>query len=239
MHVVPDVLPSIDPSVSTSLVFTNSESGRQQKHQHGDFVLSTVSEQPPSITIQPYDKGERLVTIAVVNPDVPNVEKDSFDSRCHFLASNILISPTETSVDLGNLDEESQVIIPWLPPYAQKGAPYQRLCLFVLEQHPPSIAAPPPGPNTKTTDGSPRYARLDLAHLRFRNRYTHREDFSLRSFVSKHEYKPVGVDLFRAQWDEGTAEVMERAGLVGADVEFKRKKIEPLPYKRLKGERFR
>jgi len=29
-------------------------------------------------------------------------------------------------------------------------------------------------------------------------------------------------------WDEGTAGVMERAGIEGADIEFKRKKVIPL-----------
>jgi large subunit ribosomal protein L35 len=92
MNAVPDVLPSIDPSVSTILRF-----GRK-KVPHGDFVLSRISEVAPNLTIQPYDAGERLVSIAIVNPDVPDVEKDGFEYRCHFLASNIRLSPTETEV---------------------------------------------------------------------------------------------------------------------------------------------
>lgn len=50
---------------------------------------------------------------------------------------------------------------------------------------------------------------------------------------------PFGVHLFRTQWDDGTAGVMQRAGIPGWDVEFKRKRIDPLPYKRLKEERYR
>jgi large subunit ribosomal protein L35 len=45
--------------------------------------------------------------------------------------------------------------------------------------------------------------------------------------------------LFRSRHDEGTAGVMQRAGIPGGDVEFKRKKIEPLPYKKLPGSRYR
>ena len=222
MNVTPDVLPHIDPSVSTVLTFRN------KKIPHGEFVLSALSEAPPSLDIQAYDKGERLVTVAVVNADVPNVEKDGFDTRCHFLASNIPISPTQTSVEISTLDLETQVILPWLPPYTQKGAPYQRLCIFILEQHPP---------DTSSTDTP--HGELDITQVKEKGRYTVRENFSLRSFLDKHGYKPVGVDLFRSQWDEGTAGVMERAGIVGADVEFRRKRVEPLPYKRLKEERFR
>jgi large subunit ribosomal protein L35 len=32
---------------------------------------------------------------------------------------------------------------------------------------------------------------------------------------------------------------MKRAGIIGHDIEFKRKRVEPLPYKRLKEERYR
>ena len=162
-----------------------------------------------------------------MNPDVPNVAKDGFDYRCHFLASNIPISPTQTFVDLGKLNDKDQIIIPWLPPYAQKGLPYQRMSVFVLQQPAPTDAI------------APSQEKLDVPTIQKAGRYTEREGFILRSFVNKYNLHPVGVDLFRTQYDEGTAEVMRRAGVVGWDVEFKRKRIEPLPYKRLKAERFR
>ena len=80
---------------------------------------------------------------------------------------------------------------------------------------------------------------LDTALIRANGRNTRREGFDLRGFVQNHGLKSVGVDLFRTVWDEGTAGVMRRAGIVGGDVEFKRKRVDPLPYKRLKGERYR
>lgn len=223
MNAVPDVLASIDPSISTHLRF-----GRK-KVQHGDFVLSTRSEHPPSLSAQVYDAGERFVSVAVVNPDVPDVESDGFSYRCHFLAANIKLSPTETEIDFASLDPEKQVLQNWLPAYAQKGLPYQRMCLFVMEQ-------PPSTTPSSLTDSE---GRLDVDKLRQDTRNTDREGFNLRRFVQVHKLKPVGADLFRTQWDEGTAGVMRRAGIVGGDVEFKRKRIEPLPYKRLNGERFR
>jgi len=45
--------------------------------------------------------------------------------------------------------------------------------------------------------------------------------------------------LFRTKWDEGTAGVMARAGIEGANVELKRVKVEPLPYKRRNPATFR
>lgn len=208
MNVVPDILPAIDPVVNVSLAFGS------RAVQAGEFVDSRVSEVPARLNIQPYDKGERYVTIAIVNPDVPDVEADAFGYRCHFLASNIKISPTQTSVALGKLDD-SQVILPWLPAYTQKGLKYSRMSVFVLEQK----------------EGQ----TLDAKNLASRNQP---DGFILRSFIDKHTLKPVGVNLFRSQYDEGTAGVMQRIGVPGHDVEFKRKKIEPLPYKKLPGSRY-
>lgn len=209
MNVVPDVLPAIDPSLSVDLSFGS------RAVQPGEFVDSRVSEIPAHLNIQPYNKGERYVSIAIVNPDVPNVAADGFGYRCHFLASNIKISPTQTSISLNKLDD-SQLILPWLPAYTQKGLKYSRMSIFILEHQ----------------DGQ----LLDAKKLS--QRYN-RDGFILRSFVDRHVLSPVGVNLFRSKFDEGTAGVMQRAGIPGHDVEFKRMKIEPLPYKKLPGSRYR
>ena len=297
MNVVPDVLPAIDPKASVNLSFRGS------KVPHGDFVFASNSEKPPTLRIQSYEKGTKLVTIAVVTPDVPNVKKDGYDYRCHFLAANVMISPTRTNVDLGSLSKKASVIQDWLPPYSQKGAPYQRLAVVVLEQPSrvpePEVAAVDEGtdgksggiqtkpadtaavepsiiqegtPETATTESTiaksvgsveetsskqsntlfsvptttastitaaPHPARLPIAAIKSDSRYTKRQNFILLSFATKYRLKAIGVDLFRTQWDETTADVMQRNGIVGHDIEFKRKRVDPLPYQRLKGERFR
>lgn len=260
MNVVPDVLPAIDPTVSTRLSFGTS------KVQHGDHVLAAISEKPPQLDIQLYEKGPKLVTIAVVTPDVPNVKKDGFDYRCHFLAANVMITPAQPTVNLAALDT-SNVIHKWTPPYSQKGAPYQRLAVFILEQ-PSSIPSSGTG-GDKTPAGDalreasssdrstpasspfvdshlatndpnePAPERLDISAIKRDPRYSSRQNFILRSFATKYRLKPIGVDLFRTLWDETTADVMRRNGIVGHDVEFKRKRVDPLPYKRLKSERYR
>jgi large subunit ribosomal protein L35 len=230
MNVIPDILDALDPVVSTQLMF-----GRR-KVPHGEIVDSRVSEIAPFLNIQPYDQGERLYTIAVIDPDVPNVEKDGYDFRCHYLASNIRISPTETMVRLGDLSEETQIILPWLAPYSQKGLPYQRLAVVILEQTPRE-------PTAEAATG-PRSQEIDVAKIKATKsgttaRYTKRDGFILKSFATTQKLTPVGADLFRTVYDEGTAGVMERAGIVGGNVEFKRMRVEPLPYKRLKGSRYR
>lgn len=208
MHIVPDILPHLDPVVEVKLAF-----GRRNVHP-GDFVDSRVSEIPARLRVQVFDQGERLISILVVDPDIPNEDKDGFDYRCHFLALNIPISPSNTSVPLSQLGP--QTVLSWLPPTAQKGAPYHRLAVFVL-QHRDNQA-------------------LDLDAVRQKVR---REQFNLRSFNHRYGLTPVGAHMFRSQWDEGTAGVMARAGLPGAEIEWHRKKVEKLPYKKKDGARYR
>ncbi|QIW94985.1 hypothetical protein AMS68_000503 [Peltaster fructicola] len=227
MNVVPDVLPEVDPVWSTEMSF----GGR--KVNHGEIVNCGITEQPSRIKIQPFDQGTRLVTIAVVNPDVPNVAKDAFDFRCHFLAANIPVSPTSTGIDLARLDPDTQVLQSWLPPYAQNGLGYQRLAVCVFEQPPQADSASP------DADTSTRSQTLDVAAIKSAGKDTKRDNWTARALVSRHRLRPMAIDLFRTQYDNNTEAVMKRAGIVGGDVEFKRKRIDPLPYKRMSSRRYR
>lgn len=210
MHVVPDVLPHLDPIADVGMAF-----GRRAVLP-GEFIDSRVSEMPPRLHVQIFEKGEALVSIVVLDSDVPNVEKDGFDYRCHFLAANIPLSPTITSLPFAQFDKDAQIVLPWLAPHAQKGSPYHRLSVFVLQQ--------------------PQGKVLDVDAMRAREK---REGFNLRSFNDRHLVKAIGVNLFRTIWDEGTEGVMQRAGLEGADIELRRKKPEALPYKKKDGARYR
>jgi large subunit ribosomal protein L35 len=212
MNVVPDLLPQLDVTADIDLGF-----GRLNV-QHGAFVDSSVSEQLPHLTVQVFDRGERNVTVAVVDADVPNLDTDGFDYRCHYLATNIPLSPTKSKIILKTVPE-SHVISPWMPPHAQKGAPYHRLTVFILEQ--------------------PEGKLLDVAKIR--ERHSERQGFNLQAFMGRHRVKPITAALFRSVWDDNTKAVMERNGLEGADVEFRHKKPEKLPwkYKVKDGERYR
>lgn len=202
MAVVPDVLSHLDPTADVRMGF------RRRNVQPGDFVDSRISEIPPKFRVQVFDKGERLISVAVVDPDVPDLERDSFYHRCHYFAANIPISPSSTSVPLSRLSKESQEMLPWLPPHAHLGSPYHRLVVIILQQ--------------------PAGQVLDTASLREK---IQRDGFNLRSYQQRLSLKPIGAFLFRTQWDEGTADVMQRAGLPGADLHFKRKRVEPLKKK--------
>lgn len=218
MSVIPDVLPHIDPVASVQLTF-----GRR-KVQPGQIIPSVRTETPPTVDIQVFDKGERMVTIVAIDLDVPNVEKNGFDYRCHGIWVNVPIHPTRPIVQLEQLSKE-QTIMPWLPPFSQKGSPYHRISIFVFQQ----------------AEGRPL---LEIALLAERFQ---RDGFLLRSFIArcgidqKNQLKPVGITMFRTQWDEGTEKVMKRHGIPGWDIEFKKEKISKLPHIITKkdGSRFR
>lgn len=217
MSVVPDVLPSLDMTVDMELSFGKTPV------QPGAKVDSLISEQRPRITIQPFDKGTKLMTIAVIDADVPNLETDSFEQRTHFLAVNVPISATETRLRLakytieGLEDTKQQLIQDWTPPTAQKGAPYHRLCIVAMEQH--------------------ENAPIDIAKAKADAMQT----WSVRRMMSRLRLKPVGAYLFRTEWDEHMDALMRRMGMQGADLHFKRKRVNPLPYKKKPsdGEKYR
>ncbi|KAF5670826.1 ribosomal protein 35 [Fusarium denticulatum] len=192
-NIVPDVLPKLEPTADVQLYF------RKLKIPPGQIVDSVVSENAPRLRVQVFDKGERLVSVVVLDSDVPNPDSDTFNKRCHFLAANIPISPTETSLPLSRIKGEDQLALPWLPAFSQKGAPYHRLGIYLLEQQPGK--------------------KIDVAKLK--ELYSQRDGFSLKSFRDKFSTTPFGFNMFRSVWDENTAAVMARHNIPGSDVEFR------------------
>ncbi|PYH43825.1 mitochondrial 54S ribosomal protein mL38 [Aspergillus saccharolyticus JOP 1030-1] len=211
MKVVPDVVPHCDPILDTKLYFA------RRQIQPGEFVDSKASFEAPKLDVQMFEGGEKLVTIAVVDPDVPNVEKDGFDFNMHYMAVNVPISAINTKVDLAQLSTESQVIFPWAPPVAQKGSPYHRLSLIIFEQR----------------DSQP----LDFAAIKAQE--TTRENLLARTLETRYKLKPIGAFLFRTQWDDSMYEVMKTIGYPDAEIELRRKRDEKLPYKRRNTARMR
>jgi large subunit ribosomal protein L35 len=195
LGIVPDALPYFEPTAEVKLAF------RSRKVQPGEYVDSRISEVPCRLNVQVFDKGERLVTVVVMDNDVPLAELDTFGTRCHFIAANLPLSPIDDSLPLTKRDPETQVALPWLSPYAQKGSPYHRYTVWVLQQDPEK--------------------KVDVKELK----ELERDNFDMRWFVGKFSVKPIGMAVFRSTWDEGTAGVMEKNGVEGADIEFKRKRV--------------
>lgn len=209
-HIVPDVLSRFDPKMDVQLSFHG------YKVTPGETVDSLVSEAPPNLRVQVFDNKERLVSVVVLDSDVPDPENDSFGPRLHFMAANVPLSYATKNISLSRLSGGSKehLAVPWLPPTSQEGAPYHRLSVWLLEQ--------------------PEGKKLDVEKLR--ETYSKRDGFNLRSFRGEHKARPFGFNIFRTEWDEGTAKVMERHGIPGADLVFRRKRVYSLkPPKKARG----
>lgn len=204
-NIVPDLLPKLDPTAEVRLHF------HRKKIAVGATVDSAVTEFPPRLNVQLFTPGPRLLSVAVVDLDVPDLAADSFKKRCHFLAVNVPLDPTTTSLPLSHVrDAATQLVHAWMPPYAQQGTPYHRLAIVVLEQ-----TRPEP---------------LDVAALK--EAYAQREGFSLKSFRDKTGCAPIGFTMFRTEWDESMAGVMQRNGYAGADEVFRRVRVHSLKPRR-------
>lgn len=199
-NIVPDILPKLEPTADVQLFF------RQSKVAPGTIVDSLTSESAPRLRVQVFDKGERLITVVVLDSDVPEVESDGFTKRCHYLAANIPLSPTDTSLPLSKIMAEDQLAVPWLPAFSQKGAPYHRVGVYLLEQKPGE--------------------KVDVSKLK--ELYSGRDGFSLKSMRDKFGLTPFGFTMFRSVWDENTAAVMARHGIPGADVELRPTRVHSL-----------
>ena len=121
------------------------------------------------------------------------------------MAANITLDPTNTSLPLSKIVASDQLAVPWLAPFSQKGAPYHRLSIFLLEQN--------PGEKLDVAKLKELYARQD------ESKFTTR--FSLKSFRDKFHLKPFGFSMFHSVWDENTADLMARHNMPGAETEFR------------------
>jgi large subunit ribosomal protein L35 len=139
-----------------------------------------------------------LCTIAVVDPDVPDPKKDRFRYRCHWIVSNIPISPMQTTA-VGYSAKPADTLVPYLPPHAQKGAPYHRYAMIVFKQ-------------PEKIDAAALEGNID------------RDDFTMRGFQSKNKLCSIGAFMWRVEWDSHTKEIMQKHNLPGWDIMYKRSK---------------
>jgi len=203
-NVVPDILQKFDPKMDVKLKFRN------RPVNSGEILNSRVTEEAPTLQMQVFDKGERFFSIIVLDADVPDAEKDLFKRRLHFMAANVPWDPTKKSLSLRHVGgrEPGELAVPWLPAFAQKGSPYHRYMVFILEQ--------------KDNE------KIDVARLKELYDGAGREWFTLKGFRDRFEGEPVGFSLFRSVWDESTEAIMKKHNIPGYDVEFRMKRVHTL-----------
>ncbi|PWZ00306.1 PEBP-like protein [Testicularia cyperi] len=192
MHVLPDVLPSITPTVDLQIAFGQGSGFTDHQQQGGDvlagvFVDANHSVLPPTINATAFHTHEKLYTLLIVDPDSPNTENQSFSTRLHALKSNIPIKATTSHIPIdisstATTQPDSSILeFAYLPPHPQQGTPYHRYTAILFEQQSPS---------------SPTEPALDLETT---------ANFNIPAFVAQRNLTPVGLHFWRSVWSDAAA----------------------------------
>ncbi|GAK64648.1 PEBP-like protein [Moesziomyces antarcticus] len=160
MHVFPDVLPGITPTADVQVAFGTGAGFTDHTAQGGDvlagvFVPVQKTVQPPTVAVNVFHTEKKLYTVALVDPDQPHEENQSFTTRLLALKTNIELSAAECSVDM-----TSDMVAEYIPPHPQQGTKYRRYTTVLLEQS-----------DRITVDAAPRDA-FDLRAFAQANRLT-------------------------------------------------------------------
>ncbi|KAK4046927.1 hypothetical protein OIV83_005718 [Microbotryomycetes sp. JL201] len=124
MHVTPDVLPAINPTARLDITVDG------ETIEPGSYTKPAATRDGIALTAQTFHADERLHTLLIVDPDVPDEESQSFTTFAHLLVPNIPLSATKTSL-------QSDATLPFVPPHPQNGTPYHRYTALLLAQSQP------------------------------------------------------------------------------------------------------
>ncbi|CAE7067681.1 unnamed protein product [Rhizoctonia solani] len=205
MKVIPDLLTSFHPTVDLRVSFSDEDI------VPGVFLPVKSTLQSPSITAQAYHPEERLYTLLIVDPDVPDPSTKSFLTYLHAFQPNIPLSATKTQITLPTALENSETSLPYIPPHPQAGTRYHRYTTLLLPQ------------NSELS--------IDVSKLS-------REKFDVREAYKQYEFAPGGgIHMFRESWDETVGFVYKK--FIGQPEPKFGKTPEPQPYLDDTGRRYR
>ncbi|KAI0727645.1 PEBP-like protein [Fomitopsis betulina] len=192
MHVVPDLLPDLHPTIDLRLNFPEAPpkdvyrrsrvKRRYQKVDPGMYLLPEQTWRSPALYTTVWHTDTRLYTLLMVDLDVPDEDNQTFQSYLHWMHPNIPLSATSTS----------PLAIPhphthYIPPHPQQGTPYHRYVVLLLPQASPT--EPIKLPNI------PEAERLG---------------FNFRAFADEHGFdgsKGGGAHMWREVWDETVSKI--------------------------------
>ncbi|KAH7911833.1 phosphatidylethanolamine-binding protein [Hygrophoropsis aurantiaca] len=139
MHVVPDVLPDLHPSLDLRVAFPEASSGQGSEDnstkikysqvEPGTFLVPEQTVNPPMIYTSVFHPEPRQYTLLMVDPDVPDESNQTFQTFVHWLQPNIELSALSPS-PLQNINSHTL----YIPPHPQRGTPYHRYTLLLLPQ---------------------------------------------------------------------------------------------------------
>ncbi|KAH7884029.1 phosphatidylethanolamine-binding protein [Phlebopus sp. FC_14] len=183
MHIVPDVLAGLHPSLDLRITFPDHhvKTDARKKYRHvepGVYLLPEQTVNPPRLYTDVFHTDERLYTLIMVDPDVPDVANSTYGTFLHWLQPNISLSAT-TPVPISDINTHTQ----YIPPHPQKGTPYHRYTLLLLRQ--------------KTTLDIPPFTAEE------------RLGFSMRDFIENYDLDITagGAHMWREVWSAGVSDI--------------------------------
>jgi len=129
MHVVPDVLGSLNPSLDLHFVIR----GNPMPVEPGVHLVPRQTKRPPRLYATVFHTDTRLYTLLMVDPDVPDEANKTYRTYVHWLKPNIPLSALSSSW-IPDLDTHT----PYIPPHPQRGTRYHRYTTLLLPQQSPT-----------------------------------------------------------------------------------------------------
>ncbi|KAG0361422.1 hypothetical protein BGZ54_009101 [Gamsiella multidivaricata] len=182
MFVTPDLLPSFTPSLNVQLDFGPGSSPSASTNNYfetGSYLLPGKTIKEPKVNVTSFHSEQKYYTVALIDPDMPDVENETFKQQLHWLMTNVPLSATQMEVSAGNAD----VILPYLPPHPPKGTRYHRYTLLLAEQ--------PNGGQDKV-----QIAQSDISR-----------ETTLRELCSQYGLNVKGLTFFRQVWDKDVSRI--------------------------------
>lgn len=190
---IPDTLPTLVPRAEVNVKFPFS-TGVNKWIEPGEFLSSNVTSMCPVLKVQEYDHVDverQLYTILVVNPDVPDLNNDSFKTALCYGLANIKLNYNDNLIDPRKFNS-SNIFADYLPPVPEKNAGKQRFVVWVFRQ-----------PLSEDSQNSLGVVQEDI----------NRDEFDIRQFTKEHHLDPIGAHIWRSEWDANVAVVREKYGL--------------------------
>ncbi|KAF8895012.1 phosphatidylethanolamine-binding protein [Gymnopilus junonius] len=201
MHVVPDVLPEINPSIDLRIAVPVREYKKGKPYETvepGTFLMPKQTLSPPNLFVNVFHTDVRLYTMLLLDLDLPYPEASTYTTFLHWMEPNIPLSATSPSrVTVLNAHT------PYIPPHPQQGTPYHRYVCLLLPQ--PAISS-----YTLTgaarASGNPTSIYLDIPAVQDAERF----GFDVREFASNWALDSArggAAHMWREVWDSQVSKI--------------------------------
>ncbi|KAL6949983.1 hypothetical protein ACO0QE_000652 [Hanseniaspora vineae] len=213
LKVIPDTLPTLAAPQCQLHVRFPFVNGVNRWIEPGMQLSTNATSYPPQFKIVNMipslslgELSQKKYTLLIVNPDQPDVEKDSFKTTLHYALTDISFSDFNNNVlsEFNTKEGEptSKVLAEYVPPVPEKNTGLQRFAVWLLE-HKDNKELLPTGTETQTIFDSSN--RLET-------------NFDIRAFAEKHNLHAVGANVWRSAFDSSMESVRQQYGLPKARV---------------------